>query len=577
VTGGEGVRIEYCEVRNCGGTGIVLHGRNHTAAHCHVHHVGETGIALRGGKFETLEPGGCSAEDNEIHHFGELQRVYTPGVALGAPRNVGLRASRNHIHHGPHVGILSWGNDNLIEYNDIHDVLHEASEGGAIYVGLDWTMRGNIIRYNIFHHIQKHCSPHATHGSRAIHIDDLFSGLNVYGNAFYRIADSAAIALGGGRDTLIENNVFVDCHSAVSMGARGLGWAQHIVVEGGALRKKLAEMPYQEPPWSLRFPQLLTILQDDQPGAPKGNVIAHNVLSGGRWLESDSISLELADTRDNWTEGDPGFVDAAERDFRPREDSPVYGRIGFAAVPLERAGCCQDELRASWPIVRAVGQYYRPQAAAQTAASAPRPQYLVQRRLNEVTIDGRVDEAEWTLDRDDFVPEMPIGQDPHGAKIDPPGRAYVLHDDQNLYVALRAPIQPAGAVALGDAWGKHDAADVSLQAVGGARPGPVFNLQGFASGALKSTSDAGAPEAAARALLEATAYAATVREDEWSAEWRIPWQAVGIDPAATETVRFSVGLRRTSGPQGQPAWMVWRGGGSTWNVETGGGDLVLRK
>ena len=36
-------------------------------------------------------------------------------------------------------------------------------------------------------------------------------------------------------------------------------------------------MPYRQPPWSERYPQLLTVLEDD-PGSPKGNVIRLNVV-----------------------------------------------------------------------------------------------------------------------------------------------------------------------------------------------------------------------------------------------------------------------------------------------------------
>ena len=38
-------------------------------------------------------------------------------------------------------------------------------------------------------------------------------------------------------------------------------------------------------------------------------------------------------------EADPGFVDAAKRNFQFRDDSPVYEKLpGFKKIPFERIG-----------------------------------------------------------------------------------------------------------------------------------------------------------------------------------------------------------------------------------------------
>ena len=48
---------------------------------------------------------------------------------------------------------------------------------------------------------------------------------------------------------------------------------------------------------------------------------------------------------------DPRFVDAAHDDYRLRPDSPAW-KLGFEAIPVEKIGCYQDPLRASWPLAR---------------------------------------------------------------------------------------------------------------------------------------------------------------------------------------------------------------------------------
>ncbi len=52
---------------------------------------------------------------------------------------------------------------------------------------------------------------------------------------------------------------------------------------------------------------------------------------------------------------DPKFVAPDRDDFRLQSDSPAFA-LGFQAIPVEKIGPYQDELRASWPIVDAPGR-----------------------------------------------------------------------------------------------------------------------------------------------------------------------------------------------------------------------------
>jgi hypothetical protein len=115
--------------------------------------------------------------------------------------------------------------------------------------------------------------------------------------------------------------------------ARGLGWAAD---EYDTLLQRLEAMPYKQPPWSTRFPQLVNILSDDSM-APKGNVIARNICVGGRWGDFEDKAKPLVTFRDNLLDTDPHFVDAAHGDYRLRPDSPAF-KLGFQPLPLEKIG-----------------------------------------------------------------------------------------------------------------------------------------------------------------------------------------------------------------------------------------------
>ena len=340
IHGGRGVRVAACRIRNGGRNAVVMTGEEHGVVGCDISEMGAGGIVMRGGDRQTLKPAGLFAENNHIHHYGRWERMYQPGVQMGG---VGNRVAHNLIDNAPHMAIQFGGNDHLIEFNEIHSVCYESNDAGAIYAGRNWSMRGTRIRHNYLHDIQGF----ENRGCVGVYLDDQFSGTEIFGNVFCKVTRAAMI--GGGRDCVIENNIFVDCVPATHVDARGLGWA----ADGfDRMEQSLKAMPYEQPPWSERYPKLTTIL-DDEPMAPKGNLIARNILVGGRWGDFEDRAKPMVTFQDNLLDQAPLFVDAANRDFRLRDDSPAL-KLGFQPIPIERIGLYQDELRASWPVHHAV-------------------------------------------------------------------------------------------------------------------------------------------------------------------------------------------------------------------------------
>lgn len=341
IQGGQSNRVAGCTVRNLGGSAIVIRGgRDNGAASCDVYQV-NTGIRIDGGDRRTLTPAGNYAANNHIHDFARLRRTYMPAIELSG---VGNRADHNLVHDAPHWAISFGGNENLMEFNEIHHVCQETGDVGVFYTGRDWTVRGNVIRYNFIHDVH---GP-GLGGAQGVYLDDCASGTTVFGNLIYKT--SRAMLIGGGRDNVIENNLMLDCGESIRFDNRGLNWMQYHVAPDGIMPKRLAESPYRQPPWSERYPQLLTLLDDD-PGSPKGNTIRRNVVSRCQPMGLAEEVTQHGTVSDNVTiDGDLGFRDAGAMDFRLRDDSPVLKKLpAFEKIPFEQIGLRIDEYRETLP------------------------------------------------------------------------------------------------------------------------------------------------------------------------------------------------------------------------------------
>lgn len=380
IRGGAHNRLAGCTIRNIGNIGVVVQeGSDNGVLSCDIYDTGDGGIRLDGGDRLTLTPGRLYATNNHIFRFSRLNLTYRHAVYLMGAGNI---ARHNRIHDAPHEAIYFGGNENLIEFNEIFDIVQETGDAGAIHTGRDYTWRGNVIRHNYFHDLH---GP-GLFGVMGVYLDDFMSGTTVYGNLFYRAG--RAVFLGGGRDNLVENNVFVDCEASVHIDARGTTWARYYF-DGTytVLTERMHAVSYDQPPYSERYPELLGYYDDD-PALPKNNRVLRNVSWSGTWLDiEDGVDASLlhmegnviadsvlcywrgpevkdaltgtiftrADTNfvrklaGNWLiPGDPGFVDAANGDFRLRADAPAFER-GFRPIPIDSIGLVLDEFRTQLP------------------------------------------------------------------------------------------------------------------------------------------------------------------------------------------------------------------------------------
>ncbi|MFC1761214.1 right-handed parallel beta-helix repeat-containing protein [Planctomycetota bacterium] len=323
-----------CTVSRMAGNGIMIHGGNaNQLIGCDIHAIGRRATEIIGGDRATLTPGRHLVENCRIYSFGRIDRTYTPAIQL---EGVGNRVAHNLMYDGPSSAMRVNGNDHLIEYNEMHSLAQESDDQGAIDLYGNPTYRGIIFRYNYFHHIGKTGTETFVHGQSGIRFDDVISGMVVYGNIFYRSANGnfGAIQMNGGRDNLMENNMFIDCKQGISGGWYPANKIWKSMREGQTRRGV-----FQNELYLSRYPKIAAMMQE-----PGRNHIWRNVFYQCKLVYRGPANVDLFEAAhiDQFENGvfedDPGFVDYSNGDFRLRQDAKLFDTMCFKPIPFDQIG-----------------------------------------------------------------------------------------------------------------------------------------------------------------------------------------------------------------------------------------------
>ncbi|WP_354264436.1 right-handed parallel beta-helix repeat-containing protein [Bradyrhizobium sp. GM2.2] len=276
------ITVQDCAITGTGLWGaVVTHSTRVSFDRCVLSDTAEGGISLEGGNRKALLRGDNTVRDCIITRFGRENPAYRPGVQL---QGVGNSILGSLITHGPHSGILVSGNDNTVANNEVANLVTDTNDAGAVYMGRDWTMRGNRISANFIHDIE----PQSHKTAVGIYLDDQFSGTTIDANVFYRV--NLPILVGGGRDNGISNNIFLaPTKPAILIDDRGVTWQRSLTETD--LEQKLQAMPTTSSAWRLHYPSL-ALLRSDQKGEPGGNEIASNVVAGGQLYRYMGSSMD---------------------------------------------------------------------------------------------------------------------------------------------------------------------------------------------------------------------------------------------------------------------------------------------
>lgn len=271
IHGGDNNRIMNCRIERFGQDGIHIYdGENHGVSGCALFGFGYGGIKVRGGDRKTLTPSGHFIEHTTIDYFSLFKHTYEPAVHVDG---CGIRLSNNRFRHSTSSAMRLEGNDHLIEYNQISHVVDESDDQGALDMWYNPSYRGNIIRYNHWSDI----SGGSLHGAAAIRLDDMISGTFIYGNLFERcgVLDFGAVQIHGGKDNMIENNIFYNCHAAVSFSPWNKErWLSEL--NSQAIHTRIyEEVDIRSEIYQKQYPELKSLHENENRNIINNNLIIH--------------------------------------------------------------------------------------------------------------------------------------------------------------------------------------------------------------------------------------------------------------------------------------------------------------
>jgi parallel beta-helix repeat protein len=194
-------------------------GFNQTILSCDVYNTGSGGIYLSGGDKRTLTKANNIVENCKVHDFNRRNKFIWSGISVDG---CGNKIRHCEIYNSDWQGIFVHGNEHVFEYNNIHHVTLNSDDTSPWYIGRDPSDRGNVVRYNYFHHIG---NPNRM--NMGIYCDDSSADVFVFGNVFYKMETKHGILFtNSGWDLVMKNNIIIEPTDATAqISAHYYTWA----------------------------------------------------------------------------------------------------------------------------------------------------------------------------------------------------------------------------------------------------------------------------------------------------------------------------------------------------------------
>ena len=300
ISGGNNCLVSGCRIERFGRDGIhIENGTRHGISGCLLQNLGHGGIKIKGGDRKTLTPSGHFVENTVVENFSLFKRTYEPAVHADG---CGMHFSNNRFRYSSSSAMRLEGNDFLVEYNEVANVVNESDDQGGIDIFYNPSYRGIVIRYNHWIDI----TGGTRHGAAGVRLDDMISGVEIFGNIFENCGarDFGGVQIHGGKDNRVENNLFFNSFAAV----RFSPWSEErwlSALERPEIKKKLYEdVDILFPLYQEKYPELKDLRSDPNKNTVENNLILNckqdylrkpkaAIISNNGSIQANDKSLEM--------------------------------------------------------------------------------------------------------------------------------------------------------------------------------------------------------------------------------------------------------------------------------------------
>ena len=325
ISEGNNCLVSGCRIERFGQDGIHIdNGKGHGISGCLLDFFGCGGIKINGGDRRKLIPAGHFVENTVIENFSLFKRTYEPAVYLGG---CGSRINNNRFRYSSSSAMRLEGNDLIVEYNQISHVVNESDDQGGLDMWYNPSYRGIVIRYNHWSDIKGG----TRFGAAGVRLDDMISEVMIYGNLFERVGSHhfGGVQIHGGKDNIVENNLFYKCLAAVSF----YPWGEEMWLErldSPVIKEKIyKEVDIRSPLYQSKYPGLKNIRKDADMNIVRNNLLAE---CKNRFLRDNKKQI-FENIFENNTS-----VNADSKTIEYFCDPAILEKYGLKPIPFQKIG-----------------------------------------------------------------------------------------------------------------------------------------------------------------------------------------------------------------------------------------------
>jgi len=377
--------VENCYVDNCvfrtsGGTGIRFdfQALNNKVINNKLYNLGATGILFCG-----YGPGGNDVNkqneivNNEIHNCG-LQYWHSPAIFISQSGE--NRIAHNLIYNLPYNGIVLSGvrphffekkkpgreltgtiqfdeigelknwydmipylyaRNNIVEYNEIHNVMEKLSDGNGIYMSA--TGPGNIIRRNYLHDILHY----GAHG--IIRADDFTFDATITENIIYRFCNEGIEIK---HPNIVTNNYVINHVDCNTPWGRELDKNKYIHIapfgnmHGTVIKRNIFYHKGKQTAFYFLYNGFFRLEVEKEPELTDCIIDSNLYYSAADLSFCESYLQDLQDRglAQHGIAADPLFEAVEENNFRLKKNSPAL-KLGIKQIDLQKIGLLQNNYK----------------------------------------------------------------------------------------------------------------------------------------------------------------------------------------------------------------------------------------